>query len=221
MKSPRKRSLRSRFRRGSRQARPHCWRSPTAAATRQGASVEALLAEVHRQRPGVTALGCYLDHTEPLVRDVVRTLDGPAVAVPLLLTAAFHTGVDLPQHLAGSPVAVEQAAALGPHPLLLRALGRRLAEAGVPALDSGTAIVLAAAGSSDPGAVASVAAVARGWASEGWWVVTPAYVSAAGRLPPPTPSRSSGHGVRRVAVASYLLSPRSVPAQRPTPRSPT
>lgn len=170
-------------------------------------SVEALLAEVQRQRPSLTAVGCYLDHTEPLVRDVVRTLAGPAVAVPLLLTAAFHTGVDLPHHLAASPVPVEQAAALGPHPLLLRALGRRLAEAGVPEVDSGTAIVLAAAGSSDPSAVASVAAFARCLAQAGWWDVTAAFVSAAAPTPADAVAALRARGAPRVAVASYLLSP--------------
>jgi sirohydrochlorin ferrochelatase len=170
-------------------------------------SVVALLAEVQRQRPSINALGCYLDHTEPLVRDLVHTLDGPAVAVPLLLTAAFHTGVDLPQHLAASPVEVEQADALGPHPSLRLALGRRLAEAGVSAFDRGTAIVLAAAGSSDPSAVASVAAVARGWASQGWWDVTPAYVSAAAPTPAEAVAALRARGAPRVAIASYLLSP--------------
>src|SRR5471032_738967 len=148
----------------------HGSRNPAARAT-----VEALLAEVHRQRPGVTALGCYLDHSEPLVRDVVRTLAGPAVAVPLLLTAAFHTGVDLPQQLAASPVLIEQADALGPDALLLRALEGRLAESGVSAGDADTAVVLAAAGSSDAAAVTSVAALARRWAADGWWGVVPAY----------------------------------------------
>jgi sirohydrochlorin ferrochelatase len=170
-------------------------------------SVDALLVEVHRQRPVLTAVGCYLAHSEPLVRDVVRTLAGPAVAVPLLLTAAFHTGVDLPHDLAGSPVPIEQAAALGPHPLLLRALARRLAEVGVPAPDRDTAIVLAAAGSSDPGAVASVAAVAQGWAGAGWWDVTPAYVSAAAPTPTEAVAALRRRGAPRVAVASYLLSP--------------
>jgi sirohydrochlorin ferrochelatase len=170
-------------------------------------NVEALLAEVRRQRPGLTAVGCYLDHTEPLVRDVVRTLAGTAVAVPLLLTAAFHTGVDLPQQLAASPVPLEQAAALGPHPLLLRALGRRLSEAGIPAGDSETAVVLAAAGSTDPGAVASVAAVARSWAGAGWWDVAPAYVSAAAPTPADAVAALRRRGAPRVAIASYLLSP--------------
>lgn len=171
------------------------------------ASVEALLAEVHRQRPGVTALGCYLEHSEPLLRDVVRTLARPAVAVPLLLTAAFHTGVDLPQQLSASPVRVEQAGALGPDPLLLQALERRLAESGVSPRDANTAVVLAAAGSSDPGAVRSVAALARRWAGDGWWDVTPAYASST------TPSATEAvaelrrRGATLVAVATYLLSP--------------
>lgn len=180
----------------------HGSRNPTARAT-----VEALLAEVQRQRPGLLTVGCYLDHTEPLVRDVVRTLAGPAVAVPLLLTAAFHTGVDLPAQLAASPVPVEQAAALGPHPLLLRALGRRLEESGVTSGDGDTAVVLAAAGSSDPGAIETVAALARTWAGAGWWGVVPAYASAAAPSPLDAVHELRRRGAPRVAVASYLLSP--------------
>jgi sirohydrochlorin ferrochelatase len=180
----------------------HGSRNPAARAT-----VEALLAEVHRQRPSVTALGCYLDHSEPLVRDVVRTLAGPAVAVPLLLTAAFHSGVDLPQQLSAAPVPVEQADALGPDPLLLRALERRLAESGVASGDPDTAVVLAAAGSSDRRAVLSVAVLARRWAAEGWWDVTPAYASAATPSPAEAVAELRRRGAPRVAVASYLLSP--------------
>jgi sirohydrochlorin ferrochelatase len=180
----------------------HGSRNPAARET-----VEALLAEIHRQRPDLTAIGCYLDHTEPLVRDVLRTLAEPAVAVPLLLTAAFHTGVDLPRQLAASPVPVEQAAALGPHPLLLRALERRLAEAGVPAGEHDTAVVLAAAGSSDPRAVESVAELARTWAADGWWDVTPAYASAAAPSPADAVAALRRRGAPRVVVASYLLSP--------------
>jgi sirohydrochlorin ferrochelatase len=180
----------------------HGSRNPLARVT-----VEALLAEVHRQRPEVTSTGCYLDHTEPLVRDVLRTLVQPAVAVPLLLTAAFHTDVDVPRQLAAAPVAVEQADALGPHPLLLRALERRLAESGVVARDPDTAVVLAAAGSSDPRAVEAVAALARGWAAEGWWDVTAAYASAAVPSPADAVAELRRLGAPRVVVASYLLSP--------------
>jgi sirohydrochlorin ferrochelatase len=170
-------------------------------------SVEALLAEIHRQRPELTALGCYLDHTEPVLRDVVGTLAAPAVVVPLLLTAAFHTGVDLPQQLAAAPVPVEQADALGPDPLLLRALERRLREVGVATGDRDTAVVLAAAGSSDDRAVRTVADLARRWAAEGWWDVIAAYASAAAPSPSDAVAALRRRGARRVAVASYLLAP--------------
>lgn len=180
----------------------HGSRDPAARAT-----VEALLAEVHRQRPGLLAIGCYLDHTEPLLRDVVRTLAAPAVAVPLLLTAAFHTGVDLPAQLAAAAFAVEQSDALGPDPLLLRALERRLAAAGVATGDPDTAVVLAAAGSSDADALRTVAVLARGWAGRGWWDVIPAYASAAAPTPADAVAALRRQGARRVAVASYLLSP--------------
>jgi sirohydrochlorin ferrochelatase len=180
----------------------HGSRNPAARA-----SVEALVAEIRRQRPGLTAAGCYLDHSEPLVTDLVRVLDEPAVAVPLLLTAAFHTGVDLPRQLAGASVPVEQADALGPHPLLRRALERRLAEAGVRAGDPDTGVVLAAAGSSDARAVETVAVLAREWATSGWWDVVPAYASAAAPTPTAAVADLRRRGARRVAVASYLLSP--------------
>jgi sirohydrochlorin ferrochelatase len=180
----------------------HGSRDPAARAT-----VDALLAEVHRQRPELLTTGCYLDHTEPLLRDVARSLGEPAVAVPLLLTAAFHTGVDLPAQLAAAAYPVEQADALGPDPLLLRALERRLAEVGVATGDPDTAVVLAAAGSSDPAAIRTVAAMARSWAAVGWWDVTPAYASASGPTPADAVAALRRRGARRVAVATYLLSP--------------
>jgi sirohydrochlorin ferrochelatase len=180
----------------------HGSRNPTA---RQ--SVDELLVEVHRQRPDITAHGAFLDHAEPRLGQILTTLDGPAVVVPLLLTAAFHTDVDLPAQLAASPVPVVQARALGPHPLLLRALERRLSEAGVAVGDPGVAVVLAAAGSSDPRAVAAVAALAQDWSTTGWWDVVPAYASAAGPAPEVAVADLRGRGAPRVAVATYLLSP--------------
>jgi sirohydrochlorin ferrochelatase len=170
-------------------------------------SVDALLAEVHRQRPDLDARAAYLDHAEPRVTQLLTTLDGTAVVVPLLLTAAFHTDVDLPAVLAASPVPVTQAAALGPHSLLVRALERRLAESGVATGDPRTAVVLAAAGSSDGDAVRTVAALASEWRAAGWWDVVPAYVSAASPRPDEAVRALRERGAARVAVASYLLSP--------------
>jgi sirohydrochlorin ferrochelatase len=180
----------------------HGSRNPAARQT-----VEALLAEVSRQRPGVEIRTGFLDHARPTVTEALAALDGPTVAVPLLLTAAFHTDVDLPAQLATAPVPVTRAAALGPHPLLLRALERRLAEVGVERGDPDVGVVLAAAGSSSPRAVAAVAGLARDWSAAWWCDVQPAYASAA----PPTPSEAVGAlrkgGARRVAVATYLLAP--------------
>ena len=185
---------------------------------RAAASVHELLGAVRAQSPGLDVRAAFLDHCAPALGQVLGALDGaPAVVVPLLLTAAYHSKTDIPARLAAATVAspgqpVASAGTLGPDPLLLRALERRLAEAGVPAGDAAararTRVVLAAAGSSDPAGGVTVAALAAGWARErGWGAVVPAYASAAS----PTPEsavlalRSEGDGP--VVVATYLLSP--------------
>ena len=192
----------------------HGSKDPRAAAT-----VSELLDAVRALSPGLDARAAFLDHSAPAVGQVLGSLDGqPAVVVPLLLTAAYHAVADIPARLAaaaarsGQRAPVVSAATLGPDVLLLRALERRLAQAGVPLADAaaraGISVVLAAAGSSDPAANATVAALAARWAAErGWQAVVPGYASAAS----PTPAeavralRAAGHD--RVVVASYLLSP--------------
>ena len=72
----------------------------------------------------------YLGHAAPSVPQVMRTF-GPDMRVrvlPLLLTAAYHSKTDLPRVLARTGVRVAYGNPLGPHPLLLRALERRLPE---------------------------------------------------------------------------------------------
>ncbi|MBB4702798.1 sirohydrochlorin chelatase [Sphaerisporangium siamense] len=199
----------------------HGSRDPRASAT-----VEALLEDVRRARPGLRVLGTYLDHSRPSLGEALAGLD-EAVVLPLLLTEAYHTRVDIPAALREErarrvpdgrpPLRVHQGAALGPHPLLLTVLERRLAEAGVEVGDPGTAVVLVSAGSSDPRANAVIARMARDWAwARGWHSVTPAYASAAS----PTPEEAvlrvlAGHAgpharagrPARVVVAPYLLAP--------------
>ena len=161
----------------------------------------------------------YLGHTAPSVPQVLRTF-GPEAHVtvlPLLLTAAYHSKTDIPRVLArtGFP-RITYGDPLGPHPLLLRALERRLPSAAFhnPAE---VGVVLAAAGSSDPEANATIARLAVQWQAEtGWFAVRPAYASAVG----PAAAGSQGNtdpgqavaellraGARRVVVASYLLAP--------------
>jgi sirohydrochlorin ferrochelatase len=129
--------------------------------------------------------------------------------LPLLLTAAYHSKADIPRILARFPrLRVSYGATLGPHPLLLRALDRRLAEADPGADPARTAVVHAAAGSSDPEANATIARLAGQWqARTGWFAVRPAYASAAEPSPAAAVARLRQDGAARVVVATYLLAP--------------
>ncbi|HEV2257764.1 MAG TPA: sirohydrochlorin chelatase [Streptosporangiaceae bacterium] len=154
----------------------------------------------------------YLGHAAPSVPQVMRTFgpDTHVTVLPLLLTAAYHSKTDIPRVLARAGTArldVTYGAPLGPHPLLLRALERRLPETAFenPAQ---TGVVLAAAGSSDPQANATIAGLAAQWqAAAGWFGVHPAYASAVSPTPEQAVTELLRAGARRVVVASYLLAP--------------
>ena len=186
---------------------------------RAGATVTELLGVAHERAPWLDARAAFLGHAPPSPLQVLTALAdrepaGPAprastVVLPLLLTAAFHSGTDIPALLDAAAarlpgLRIRYGQPLGPHPGLLRALDRRLAEAGQ---DTGrgarhTAVVLAAAGSSDPSANAVVARVAAGWQA-----VQPAYASAGRPGPAEAVARLARDGARRIVVASYLLAP--------------
>src|SRR5579859_102267 len=151
----------------------------------------------------------YLGHAAPSVPQVMRRFGPgtPVTVLPLLLTAAYHSKTDIPRVLARCGARVTYGAPLGPHPLLLRALERRLPETAFedPAR---TGVVLAAAGSSDPEANATIARLAAQWqVSSGWFAVRPAYASAVDPAPAQAVTELLGAGARRVVVASYLLAP--------------
>jgi sirohydrochlorin ferrochelatase len=187
------------------------------------AVLQQLVARVASRRPDLAVRLALLDHAEEHgLADVRTTLahlarEGrPAVAVPLLLTPAFHARVDLPAVLDAardvSPgLRVTQAASLGPHPLLVGAAERRVREAGVWPGDPDTAVVLAAAGSSAPDAIEAVHGVAAGWARAGWWDVRAAFASAAGPTVGAAVTALRRGGAPRVVVSSYLLAPGLLP----------
>ncbi|MEW9530325.1 sirohydrochlorin chelatase [Microbispora sp. NPDC049125] len=185
----------------------HGSRDPRAAAT-----VEALLDDVRRARPGLDVRTAYLDHAAPALPQALSGLDD-AVVLPLLLTAAYHSRVDIPAALreacARRPrLRVACGQTLGPHPLLVDALERRLVEAGVEPGDPETAVVLVSAGSSDRRANAVIGGLARAWARRRpWWSVTAAYASAAAPIPAEEVVRLTRAGAPRVVVAPYLLAP--------------
>jgi sirohydrochlorin ferrochelatase len=151
----------------------------------------------------------YLGHAAPSVPQVMRTFGGgtQVTVLPLLLTAAYHSKTDIPRVLARAGLQVTYGAPLGPHPLLLRALERRLPETAFEDR-ARTGVVLAAAGSSDPEANATIARLAAQWqAAAGWFAVRPAYASAVDPAPAQAVTELLRAGARRVVVASYLLAP--------------
>jgi sirohydrochlorin ferrochelatase len=172
--------------------------------------LEALVARVRSERPGLAAVLAHLGHTAPDVPTALNSLVGQGfddiVVVPLLLTAAYHARIDLPalldQARLGYPeVSIAQSEVLGPHPLLFSLVRRRLAEAGA---DPSTSVVLGAIGTSDAGANAELADVAASLgASVGFASGEPdvAEVVQAVRQ----------RGARSVAVASYVLAPGKLP----------
>ena len=197
----------------------HGSRDPRAGATIAELLAAARTRAARRGLAGLEARAAFLGHAPPAPLQVLTALAGggerDVVVLPLLLTAAYHSGTDIPGVLdeatAGLPgLAIRHGEPLGPHPGLIRALERRLAEAGQdPGADpSRTAVVLACAGSSQPPANAAIAAMASRWqADHGWLAVRPAYASAASPAPAEAVAALLRDGARRVVVASYLLAP--------------
>jgi len=193
---------------------------------RAGAAIAELLAVVRERAAahglaGLGVHGAFLGHAPPAPLQVLSALAGQpggerdVVVAPLLLTAAYHSGTDIPGLLAEATASlpglrIRYGEPLGPHPALVRALERRLGEAGQ---DRGgdparTAVVLASAGSSHPAANAAIARMASRWqAARGWLAVRPAYASAASPTPAEAVTDLLRSGARRVVVASYLLAP--------------
>lgn len=185
---------------------------------RHAATVHDLVRRVRAQRPGLRVETGFLDFNVPSVGAVLESLDAEGVrdvvALPLLLTRAFHAKADIPAVLAEAPprLRIRQAEVLGPSPLLLAALERRLYEAGLtPADKSSTGVVLASAGSSDPEAIAVIADVAREWRHTGWCAVRPAFASASLPRTEQAVRELRELGCPRVAVAPYVLAPGRLP----------
>lgn len=161
------------------------------------------------QRPDLVTTAAFVDVQPPTVVDVVAGLSAegrPAVVVPLLLSGGYHVHVDIAEAVAGSEHAVA-ARPLGPDPRLAAVLLDRLTEAGADPRDPLTAVVVAAAGSSDPRSVADVEDTAdllqRSWAGP----VTTGYGSAAQPPVPDAVAAARRGGAERVVVAAYLLAP--------------
>ena len=172
----------------------HGTRDPAGMAT-----IRSLLERVRVLRRGLTVAESYAEIAEPSVEDALRGLAEPAVAVPLMLGRGHHSLVDVPGRIGGR---ARVARPLGPHTLLAHALADRLRE--IPHAD---ALVLGAAGTSDPGGVADVAAAARLLGRRLGRTVRYGFAASAGPALTEVVRGLRTHGARRVAVAAYLLAP--------------
>ena len=194
----------------------HGSRDPRSAET-----ITALVNEVRTMRPDLRIEPAFLELSRPslgkVVDKLVRAGFEEIVVVPLLLSDAYHARVDVPNVVAEAldrheNLQIRVTDILGLEPTFLDVLDRRLRDAlsraRVRELD---ALVLAAAGSSDPLANQAIGRLARVWGAHHKLPVTAAFASAA---PPATGEAVRAFradGRRHVAVASMFLAPGFLP----------
>ncbi|MFC6285857.1 sirohydrochlorin chelatase [Nocardioides sp. GCM10027113] len=194
----------------------HGSRDPRSAET-----ITALIDLVRESRPDLRVEAAFLELSKPsfqtVVNKLVRAGHDEIVVVPLLLTEAYHAKVDVPRAVAEATerhegLRISTTDVLGLQPTFLEVLDQRLRDAlkerRVRELD---ALVLAAAGSSDPLANQAVARLARLWGTHHKLPVTAAFASAS---PPATGEAVRAfraQGRRHIAVASLFLAPGFLP----------
>jgi sirohydrochlorin ferrochelatase len=168
----------------------------------RGVDLVAALAEEVAASVGTTRVA-FVDVLGPSPSEVLRELAAPAVVVPAFLASGYHVHADVPREVAdsGNPD-VHVTPALGPDPVLAGVLLQRLREAG---WTRGDAVVLAAAGSSDPRALTDVRRAAAMLADLTGERVDIGYVATGEPRVPEVVARVRDEAGRRVFVASYLL----------------
>ncbi|HEX2300191.1 MAG TPA: sirohydrochlorin chelatase [Pseudonocardiaceae bacterium] len=155
--------------------------------------------------PGTPVRLGFVDVLGPSLREVLADAPGPATVVPAFLSSGYHVRTDVPREITATGRRdVTVTAALGPDPLLVRAVRDRLRAAG---WRKGDAVVLAAAGSSDPRAVAEVRTAA---ARLSVLVGRRTHVGFVAAGAPRVTDLIAGlrrAGESRIAIASWLLAP--------------
>lgn len=182
------------------------------------AVVADLLQRAGALRADLRTADAYVDNASPSIRSALASLAGEGVrdvaVVPLLLTPASHSKTDIAGsvqagRLAHPGMRLLYGRPLGPHPVLVELLSRRLAEAGASTEDP---VVLVAGGALDPDANAQVAATARLlFEGRGWPSVDVAFASTARPGVPEALERLRAQGFSRVSVARYFLGPGRLP----------
>lgn len=178
----------------------------TSSADGQSA-VNRMRDEMRTLRPELDIREAYVDVQQPDLPEVVGALPaGPAVIVPLLLSVGYHVKVDIAEAVQSRPNTVASAP-LGPDPRLAALLQQRLEEADVL---PDAAVVLAAAGSSDPSAAEDVNRLVDQLAELRPGRILAGYGASARPSVPEAVAalNDDGGGDDKVpAIASYLLAP--------------
>ena len=176
----------------------HGTRNPSGVST-----VSQITDAMRAARPDLEVRLSWVELVEPDLPTALAAVPAGrrVVVVPLLLSSGYHDRVDIPAAIRSTRPDAVQAAVLGPDPLLAGALADRLAEAG---RRPGDTVVLAAAGSSDPVAIAAVHAQAALLAADLGVPVTAAFGSSA---QPDVRGAVAAARPGRVAIAPYLLAP--------------
>jgi len=152
---------------------------------------------------GVPVRTAFVDVLGPTPADVLREVPGPAVLVPAFLAGGYHVRTDIPEHVAASghpDVIVTDP--LGPSAQLVRVMTDRLVESGWRSSDS---VVMAAAGTSDPGALRDLRVTAAMLSAAIGGRVEMAYAATGEPRVDSAVADLRARGAQRVVVASYLL----------------
>jgi sirohydrochlorin cobaltochelatase len=168
-----------------------------------------------RADPRTPVRGGFIELSAPPLRDAVTELVALGATdldvVPLVLVAAGHAKGDIPAALAREQqrhpgLSYRYGRPLGPHPVLLDLLDRRLSEVLQAAERAETTVVLVGRGSSDPDANAEHVKVAR-LLQEGRGLagVEPAFISLAEPGVPAALERARRLGAQRIVVLPYFL----------------
>ena len=168
-------------------------------------TIHALVRQVARRMPNVDVVESYVELVEPSFSSVMERAEAPSVVVPLLLSTGYHVTTDLPAAARLSPYPVVTARPLGPHPLLAAAAAMRLRAAGA---QRGDAVVMVAAGSTDPDA--AVDTYVAGRLLQAHWGGAPvqvAHLSGEGLSVADAMANLRRDGHTRIAMSPYLLAP--------------
>lgn len=180
---------------------------------------EALADKLRARLPAAEVQVAYVDVIGPRLQDVLAAMAAAdrAVVVPVFLGAGYHVRIDIPQVVAAyDQDRVRVAASLGPAPEILEAVAERFRtawrahaeRAGRPgyATELPEAVVLAAAGSTNPDSREQTHAAAEHLAALLDRPVTAGFITA-GRPTVREAVATAGEGARTVGVATYLLGP--------------